>query len=604
MGLIPKFLVGVIFMCFAGELSAQPGYGGEWKKTRLYGHSYASGDFTDEQYDWIRDHFEYFTIEKTHLRSIYGNPSHELTSRLTATKLIEANPRCKPLMIYSIGSAYPGLFESEAEIIKTNPEYFTYDENGDPEGLNLENRGENDWYVKTLNLNTDSSDLHGIFVDGYKGTYTAHPEAVSYIMEKVNGFSLTNGMDFVPNGTSIRTWPESMENCDGLFIDAFFRRRVMTKEAGVVLLDACLEIPNDHMFVCFSAYDGYSPTHEFSHAAYLIVAHENTYYRWVDEGDNLWSSQSLMTWHDVFDKEMGEPLSKAVKTGYAYERVFKHCRVNINVETKTSSIEWDQNNTLATVEALELTSTKDTISTGESVQLSAVFSPLNATYKGMSWTSSENTIASVSQNGLVTAKKPGTVTITGTSSEAGITGIIKLTVKAISVQGISLEPSEIELMNGQTQRLSLTFSPNDAANKKVIWTSSDSTLASVSSGGVVTAQKVGTVFVIATSEDGGFADSCKVTINSTTGIYYNYLPTDKSGFRIYPNPANNRLYYETGEANTNVKIKIYSMAGHTILAQYVNINQEYIDISEIEKGMYFIQMSAKNVEGVESFVKY
>lgn len=324
---------------------AQPGYGGEWKKTRLYGHSYNSGDFTQEEYDWIRDHFEYFTIEKTHLRSIYGNPSHELTSRLTATKLIEANPRCKPLMIYSIAGAYPGLFESEAEILVSNPDYFLYDVNGDPESLNLANPAENDWYVNTLNKNTENSDLYGTFLDGFKGAYTSHPAAISAMMPKVTGFSLTNGMDFAPGGESIREWPASLENCDGVFIDAFFRRRVLTKEAGVVLIDACLAIPNDKMMVCFSAYDGYSPTYEFSHAAYLIVANDNTYYRWVDAGD-LWNSTSLMTWYDVFDKEMGEPLGKAVKNGYVYTRVFEHCTVTLDIENITSHIEWNQNNTL------------------------------------------------------------------------------------------------------------------------------------------------------------------------------------------------------------------------------------------------------------------
>ncbi|MBU2950951.1 T9SS type A sorting domain-containing protein [Tamlana agarivorans] len=339
-------IFAIVFIAgFFAQLHAQPGYAGEWKKTRLYGHSFNSGDFTDQEYDWIRDHFEYFTIEKTHRRSTYGDPSHEITSRETATKLIQANPRCKPLMIYSIGSAYPHLFESEAAILQTNPEYFLYDAAGEPEDMNLENPGENDWYIQTTNWNTDNSDLHGIFLDGYKGAYTAHTAPVQYISDRMTGYRLVNGMDFAPNGLTIRGWPECLNYSDGVFIDAFFRRRVMTKDAGVVLIDACLNIPEDQMFVCFSAYDGYSPTFEFSHAAYLIVAHENTYYRWVDSG-HLWNSSSLMTWHDVFDKEMGEPLGKAVKNGYVYTRVFQYCTVTLDVENITSHIEWGQNNTL------------------------------------------------------------------------------------------------------------------------------------------------------------------------------------------------------------------------------------------------------------------
>jgi hypothetical protein len=327
---------------------AEPGYAGEWKKTRLYGHSYDSGDFTDEEYDWIRDNFEYFTIEKTHMRSDYGNPSHEQTSKICATRLIAANPNCKPLLIYSIGSGYPQFFESEAAALISNPEYFTYEDDGiTVDGLNVSNSGENDWYIDTLNTITDSSDLYGTFLDGYKSTHTAHPENVQYMSDRITGFKLANGMDFAPNGLTIRSWPEELEHVDGVFIDSFFRRRVMSADAGVVLIDACMAIPEDKMFVCFSAYDGYSPTFEFSHAAYLIVAHENTYYRWVDEGDNLWSSESLMTWHDEFGYEMGAPLGDAVKNGYVYTRVFEHCTVTLDVENITSNIEWGQNNGIA-----------------------------------------------------------------------------------------------------------------------------------------------------------------------------------------------------------------------------------------------------------------
>ena len=165
------FALALALSMFNASVQAEPGYAGEWKKTRLYGHSYNSGDFTQEGYDWIRDHFEYFTIEKTHLRAIYGNPSHELTSRLTATRLINANPRCKPIMIYSVGGAYDHLFESEAQALIDHPDYFLYNTDGSTASLNLANTNENNWYINTVNSNCANSDLHGIFVDGFNGTY-------------------------------------------------------------------------------------------------------------------------------------------------------------------------------------------------------------------------------------------------------------------------------------------------------------------------------------------------------------------------------------------------------------------------------------------------
>ena len=77
-----SLLLLVVMSVSTARVQAEPCYAGEWHKTRLYGHSYNSGDFTDEQYDWIRDNFEYFTIEKTHLRAIYGDPSHEINIRI------------------------------------------------------------------------------------------------------------------------------------------------------------------------------------------------------------------------------------------------------------------------------------------------------------------------------------------------------------------------------------------------------------------------------------------------------------------------------------------------------------------------------------------
>ena len=141
-----KYLLIIGLLLFNIKIFAQPGYGGEWKKTRLYGNAFANDDFTQEQYEWIKDHFEYFCIEKTHLKGVYGSPTHQQTSRITAEKLVKINPRSKPIMIYSISSAYPKFFESEALAMKEHPEYFT----ADGKHLNLANPDEHNWYANVI----------------------------------------------------------------------------------------------------------------------------------------------------------------------------------------------------------------------------------------------------------------------------------------------------------------------------------------------------------------------------------------------------------------------------------------------------------------------
>ncbi|VGO13852.1 hypothetical protein PDESU_02409 [Pontiella desulfatans] len=324
----------------ASAAQSEPCYAGEWHKTRLYGHSYSGDGFSEEQYAWIRGNFEYFTIEKPHMRSVYPDPSHEKTSHLTAARLVKNNPRCKPIMIYSIGAAYPKWFESEAKAFVEHPEYFICDDRGAPTHLNLPLRAENDWYVETANRNCAESDLHGIFIDGWRTAVRKHKPNVSYITSKMTGFRLINGFILNRARDGMYDGIGMLDNVDGVFIDSWFRHTCDSVTAGETMIDTCLQVPEDKMFVCFSAHDGWSKTHEFSHAAYLIVAHDKAYYRWVDEGQHLWSQESLMTWHDDFGKRIGRPLGKASKKGYAYHREFEFCTVDIDLEKKTSSIVW------------------------------------------------------------------------------------------------------------------------------------------------------------------------------------------------------------------------------------------------------------------------
>lgn len=558
--------------------SAQPGYAGEWNKTRLYGHSYNSGDFTDEEYDWIRDHFEYFTIEKTHLRSIYGNPSHEETSRITATKLIEANPRCKPLMIYSIGSGYPQLFESEADILVSNPEYFTYDAAGEVDELNVENSGENDWYIETLNKNTDNSDLHGTFLDGYKGTYTAHTENVQYMSDRITGYRLVNGMDFAPNGLTIRGWPECLNYSDGVFIDAFFRRRVMTKDAGVVLLDACMEIPKEQMFVCFSAYDGYSSTYEFSHAAYLIVAHENTYYRWVDEGDHLWNSSSLMTWKDAFGKKMGAPLGKAVKNGYVFTRVFEHCTVTLDVENITSHIEWDQNNVVVPDPdfdnvALDGTANQSTTAYGGEAGF-AIDGNTNGVYND----------GSVSHTDVVAE---GTWWAVALDSSYTIDNIVVYNRTDSNEDRLSNFTVEVLDENDQivfTQTITNTPNPSVTINTGDV----------IGNHVRILQNSASTALALAEVEVYGHTSSGIITELQER--------QDQNLFTIYPNPVHNILSIELGSTE-KAAYQVLNTAGQIISSGNLFTNSSAIDLSELTSGIYTVKISNAVNTQMKKFIK-
>ncbi|MEQ9287625.1 MAG: Ig-like domain-containing protein [Cyclobacteriaceae bacterium] len=409
------------------QARAQPGYGGEWKKTRLYGHAFVNDGFNEEQYAWVRNHFEYFCFEKKHAYNKYDSPSHEISSRDDAAKLVAQNPRSKPIMIYSISHAYPQFFESEALAKKEHPEYF----HSDGKHLNLANPDENKWYADVIDSNCENSELVGIFVDGVNwAVQNGYAEQVKSITSRINSFTLLNAFHPTKDRTKLIDGLELLVHADGIFVDSWFRRLCDNTTAAETLIEACLQVPDDKVMILNSwndLKDIWGDGHSFSHAAYLMVAHDQTYYRWAEEG--TWGENVLMVWHEDFGKEMGKPLSRAVRTGYAYERVFEHCTVNIDLEKKTSSVVWDQNNTLVNVEGLSISAPKKTLKPGKSLKLTAEFSPSTATYQGVTWSTSDNSLASIGSDGMLTANKTGMVTVTGKSSDGGFTSSLKIKIQ-------------------------------------------------------------------------------------------------------------------------------------------------------------------------------
>ncbi len=90
--------------------------------------------------------------------------------------------------------------------------------------------------------------------------------------------------------------------------------------------------------------------------------------------------------------------------------------------------------------------------------------------------------------------------------------------RSVSLEGIDLVQETGRLYIGQTLNLTVEFNPSNATNRKLTWTSSDSATASVDENGTVTALAVGTAVITVTSEEGGFTDTCTVTVEETPEI--------------------------------------------------------------------------------------
>ena len=152
---------------------------------------------------------------------------------------------------------------------------------------------------------------------------------------------------------------------------------------------------------------------------------------------------------------------------------------------------------------------KGSVMIGQTKQLAAKILPSNASDKTLRWTSSDDSIASVSQTGLVTAHVIGNVTIT-VKTVNDKTDICKLRVTPISVQSLSL-PQSASLKTGQTLQLAATITPSNATNSSLAWSSSNPLVAGVSPSGVVTATRPGIATITIASGNGKKA-TCKVRV--------------------------------------------------------------------------------------------
>ena len=155
-------------------------------------------------------------------------------------------------------------------------------------------------------------------------------------------------------------------------------------------------------------------------------------------------------------------------------------------------------------------------SPGQSVKLTATVTPADATTKDVRWSSSKPEVASVSNDGTVTAVSPGKAVITVRTVDQGKTATCQVDVKGY-VTGVSLSPTLLNLSVGNVRTLVATVLPADALNKSVTWSSSKPEVASVDGDGKVTALASGMTTVTVTTQDGGYTASCTIIIVESTG---------------------------------------------------------------------------------------
>ncbi len=175
-----------------------------------------------------------------------------------------------------------------------------------------------------------------------------------------------------------------------------------------------------------------------------------------------------------------------------------------------------------TVTGISLNKTSLTLEQGNEETLTATISPSDATNQGVTWSSSDATVASVA-DGKVTALAVGTATITATA-DGDNTKTATCTVNVIenthptAVESITLSKTTLSLKVGATETLTYTITPQNATNKNVSWSSSAAAIAGVDNTGKVTANAEGTATITVKTADGNKTATCAVTVTAANPV--------------------------------------------------------------------------------------
>ncbi len=227
-------------------------------------------------------------------------------------------------------------------------------------------------------------------------------------------------------------------------------------------------------------------------------------------------------------------------------------------------------------------------------------------FQRVTWSSSNKKVATVDEEGIVTAHAAGTATITATAADGSKkSAFMKLTV-LYSVTGIFLT-GDTELAGGKSLTLSAEVLPEGAANKKLTWTTSNKAVATVSSSGKVTAKKVTqvqTVTITATAKDGsGVSDSMTLTVRPQVKSI-SILAQDGSVL-----PSVKTIVFEEDGQNLYLQAQVLpENAGKTVKWKSSNEKIAYVDeqtgvVTLHKKGNVTITATATDGSGVKKTVK-
>ena len=241
------------------------------------------------------------------------------------------------------------------------------------------------------------------------------------------------------------------------------------------------------------------------------------------------------------------------------------------------------------VTSVVLNQTELTMKPDDTIQLTATVYPANAANKKLVWTSSNDDVAMVTDEGFVLAMAEGEADITATSAEnSSIKAVCHIKVEnekepVVTIVGIKFEESPVTISIGDTKKLNVIFNPVDATNKQLEWKSTKTSVVDVDQEGNIIGVSEGKAIITAKTTDGSnLTINCVVTVVPATGI------NDINIGDVKLTVENRRLKVE-GLAEKDI-IQIIDYAGSTVYRgtdHEVNLNTS---------GVYIVKVKGKTMK--------
>jgi len=258
------------------------------------------------------------------------------------------------------------------------------------------------------------------------------------------------------------------------------------------------------------------------------------------------------------------------------------------------------------VTGITLLQTFDSIGISTTTRLISTVEPSNATNKNVIWSSSDTSIATVSETGIVTGVADGSTTITVTTEDGSFTGTSFITVRT-PVTRVSASPLFVIVNVGATTQLTATIVPSDATNRNVSWSSSNTSVATVDTSGLVTGVAVGSAHITVTTQDGSITATSIVTVAESTVITAldnNSSKVANAGIITYPNPVTGQLTVVLrNEFTEEATIQLFDNTGRMFINMKSTGTVNSIDMGSLLSGLYFIKISSGRKCIVQPIIK-